>query len=670
MNMQMPEVPAGRIQIDALIDAGLRCQQVGDYSAAVDWYQQALALESNNFDALQLLGLVRLQTGNDDAGIELLERSLAIEPRQLGTLNNLAGVLRSKGRMADAIAAFRQALALDPTHPAVLTNLGSALFESGDFREAAACFAHALERDDRNPDIYCWVGHLYRRLGRPVEAARQFRYALQLSPQLEKVLAPLGAALDEAGDSVGALEALRAAESRSRALSSRVHRAYTALRLADWRDWVSDAAAVSVTDLPPGGAGEPGKLMSLPATPELLCKAAGQLVAQNVLPFSGVLPVASRAADPARRIRVGYLSPDFRHHAVGNIIAEVFELREAARFEVFAYGWHTADGSRSRIMQACDHFEDVTDLSDRAVAEKLRADGIDIAIDLVGHTAYSRPLIFAAKPAPIQVSWLGYPGTTGASYMDYLVADAFTIPDGAEHDFSESVVRLPDTYLPYDRKRPVAQPRPRPEYGLPPDSIVLGCFGQIRKINPLTFDIWMEVLRETPRAVLWLASDHPSIVANLRREAEARGVSGQRILFAPPVPDPADHLARYRAMDLALDTFPYGSHSTAADAIWAGCPLLAVVGNTFVSRVSGSVVRAAGFPDLVAYDLLEYRELIRAFVGNPARIADTRARIETSRDHCALFDTPRFVRALEAAYLAMWMRYERGEPPAAFSVPA
>lgn len=671
--MQMSVEPDQRLQIDALIDAGLSRQQSGDFQAATDWYQRALALEPTNYDALQLLGLIHLQTGNDDAGIVLLERSLAVEPLQLGTLNNLAGALRARGRMTEAIAAFRRALAIDPTHPMVLTNLGSALFETGELREAAGCFARALEKDARNPEIYCWVGHLYRRLGRPIEAAGQFQHALSLSPGLQKALEPLGVVLDEAGDSAGALQALRAKEALSPELSSRVNRAHSALRLADWRDWASDAAAVATTEMPPGGAGDPSRLMTLPATPELLRKSAEQLVAQCVSRVVSVLPtppvVASRAAGE-RRIRIGYLSPDFRYHAVGNVISELFEVRDSSRFEAFAYGWGPADETRERIVRACDRFLDVSGISDRAVAEQLRADNIDIAVDLAGHTAYSRPLIFAARPAQVQVSWLGYPGTTGAPYMDYLVADAYTIPDGAEKHFSESVVRLPDTYLPYDRKRPVAQPRSRAEYGLPHDSIVLGCFGQIRKINPLTFDVWMEVLRDTPTAVLWLASDQAAVIANLRREAQARGVAGDRIVFAPPVRDPAEHLARYRAMDLALDTFPYGSHSTAADAVWAGCPLVAVVGDSFVTRVSGSVMRAAGFSELVANSLEDYRGLIRALVDDPVRVAAIRSRIEAARDQCPLFDTAGFARALESAYLEMWARHERGERPVAFSVPA
>lgn len=645
-------------EIDGLIDSGLQYQQRGDHQAAAAWYERALQLAPANYDALQLLGLVRLQTGSVESGITLLQHSLAIEPRQLATLNNLGGALRSVGQINEAIGAFRSALQIEPTHVRVLINLGSALLDSGDTREAAGCFAKALDRDNKNPEIYCCVGHLYRRLGRPIEAAQQFRHALHLSPGLGAARRALGLVLDEAGDAVGALEALRTFEAATPTLSARIYRAYAALRLADWRDWASDSAAVATAELPPGEAPDPGRMMSLPAAPGLLREAAVQFVRDAVPNASTTSRQPTSAPANGRRLRVAYLSPDFHDHAVGHIISEVFERRDGARFEVFGYGWGAPkeDPWRTRIEQACDHFEDVSELSDRDVTGRLRDAGIDIVVDLAGHTGRSRPLIFASRPAPVQVCWLGYPGTTGASYMDYLVADDFIIPPGFEHYYTESVVRLPDTYLPYDRTRQVAAPRSREEYGLPPEGLVLASFCQTRKINPPVFDRWMEALRHHPRAVLWLASGHPQAITNLRREAEARGVSGDRLVFALPVPSDADHLARYRVADLALDTFPYGSHSTAADALWVGCPLVAVTGESFVSRVSGSVLRAAGFPELVASSLGEYHELIRALMEHPARIGDLRQRITETRARCALFDVPRFVKALEDAYLEMWSK--------------
>ena len=688
-----------RSLLDTLIDAGVSRQQQGDHKAAAGWYERALALDPQNFDTLQLLGLARVQTGDTDAGIALLRRSLSVQPRQLPALNNLAAALRSASRTAEAIATYRRALEIDPKHVVVLTSLGSALLEWGDTREAARCFAQALEADEKDPEIYYWIGRLYQRLGRPADAVLQFRHALRLSPSLGKALDGLGVALDEAGDTAAALETFRAAEKLSPALGLRVHRSYAALRLADWSDWYSDVAALSSADLASGYAGDPLRMMTLPVSAALLRQGAERFVAQNAAvaitapiriagsparlpsthPHSTHLPSARapsahppRARAPSTRIRLAYLSPDLRDHPVGNIVAEVFELRDRAQFEIYTYAWGPGSDTpvRARIAAACDHFQEVSSLSDREVAEKVSADGIDIAVDLAGHTGNSRCLIVAARPAPVQVSWLGFPGTTGAPYMDYIVADGFTIPHGDEEHFTERVARLPHTYLPYDRTRLTGAPRPRESDGLPADAFVLGCFGQIRKINPLIFGVWMQILRAVPHAILWLSNSDAGVMMNLRREAEARGVSGERLLFASSAPDAADYLARYRNVDLALDTFPYGSHSTAADVLWAGCPLVALAGATFVSRVSGSVLKAAGFPELITWSLAEYRQRVLTLIENPVVLAELRERVAAARSKSALFDTPDFVRNLERAFLHMWSRHLRGDAPAHFSLAA
>jgi predicted O-linked N-acetylglucosamine transferase (SPINDLY family) len=270
--------------------------------------------------------------------------------------------------------------------------------------------------------------------------------------------------------------------------------------------------------------------------------------------------------------------------------------------------------------------------------------------------------------APVQVGWLGYPGTTGGRFIDYLIADEYIIPRTHEAHFTERIVRLPHGYLAYDPTSPVAAPLSRAEYGLPERAVVLACLGQTRKINPLAFDAWMGVLREQPDAVLWLACAYPPAIENLRREAQARGVPGERLIFAQFAPSRADYLARYRVVDLTLDTFPYGSHTTAADSLSAGCPLVAVTGETFASRVSGSILRAAGLPELITGSLEEYRALVLDLTRDAARRERLRDRLAALRGTSPLFDPSRFVSALEHAYTTMWQRHERGEPPATFEV--
>jgi predicted O-linked N-acetylglucosamine transferase (SPINDLY family) len=257
----------------------------------------------------------------------------------------------------------------------------------------------------------------------------------------------------------------------------------------------------------------------------------------------------------------------------------------------------------------------------------------------------------------------------GAGFMDYIIADEFVIPPGSEPAFTEQVARLPHTYLPYDRTQAIGSPRGRADYELPENALVLACFGQVRKINPPVFDAWMEVMTSVPDAVLWLATRYPPVIARLRREAEARGVAAERLVFAPPVTDVGDHLARYRLVDVALDTYPYGSHSTAADALWAGCPLVALVGDSFAARVSGSVLGAAGVPELITHSLAQYRDLLLELARDGGLRQQVRARLEELRLTCPLFDTARFVRHLEQAYLQMHQRRRQGLLPAALAIP-
>ncbi|MGH8694533.1 MAG: tetratricopeptide repeat protein, partial [Burkholderiales bacterium] len=359
----------------------------------------------------------------------------------------------------------------------------------------------------------------------------------------------------------------------------------------------------------------------------------------------------------------GYLSRDFHRHAISYLVGELFELHDRGRFEVFAYSYGPDDGSpiRARIMHACEHFTDVSGESFIESAQRIGRDGIDVLVDLKGYTLGPRTQILALRPAPVQVNWLGFPGTMGADCIDYLIADPFIIPEGLEQHYAETVVRLPHCYQINDRLREVSDRVPsREECGLPNDAFVFCCFNQAYKILPETFDRWMRILRAVPGAVLWLLETNRWAVENLRRSAVERGVAAERIGFAPHQPL-ADHLARYRLADLALDTFPYTSHTTASDALWMGCPLVTRAGETFASRVAGSILISAGLRELVTDNASDCERKVLELATRPAKLKALRGRLQESRDTCALFDTPRFVKNLEAAYEKMfeaWMKKE------------
>jgi len=369
------------------------------------------------------------------------------------------------------------------------------------------------------------------------------------------------------------------------------------------------------------------------------------------------------------RIRLAYTSADFRTHATAFLMAGIFELHDKSRFETVAMSYSTDDRSpmRARLEAAFDRFIDVRNKSDADVARLLRDAEIDIAVDLKGYTAEGRPGLFLHRSAPVQAHYLGFPGTLGVDYFDYLIADPTVIPETHRPHYAEKIAYLPDTYQCNDRQRRVAERVPtRVEADLPP-GFVFCCFNNNHKIMPEMFDIWMRLLQAIDGSVLWLLQDNAAAVRNLRSEAKARGIAPDRLVFAPRT-DPASHLARHRLADLFLDTLPYNAHTTASDALWAGLPVLTVLGSTFAGRVAGSLVRAAGLPELVASSLEGYESLALNLAREPRRLAAVKAKLRENRDVCALFDTARMTRSLEAAYTMMWERYQRGLPPADFAI--
>jgi predicted O-linked N-acetylglucosamine transferase (SPINDLY family) len=369
------------------------------------------------------------------------------------------------------------------------------------------------------------------------------------------------------------------------------------------------------------------------------------------------------------RIRVGYLSADFHEHATAYLMAELFELHDRGRFEIAAYSYGPDDGSpmRERLKQAFDHFSDISSASHADAADRIHRDQVDILVDLKGYTHGSRTEIVAMRPAPIQVNYLGYPGTMGADFIDYLVTDRFITPrEHAEH-FSEKLAYLPGCYQVNDRKRSVAATPPRGELGLSQQSFVFCCLNQTFKIVPQFFAAWMRLLKAVPGSVLWLLESNPWAAQNLRQQARNHGIDPRRLIFAPMCPS-ARHIARMGAADLFLDTAPCNAHTTTSDALWAGLPVLTCAGNTFASRVAGSVLTAAGMPELVTHTMEAYEAFALRLAGNPGELAGLREKLARNRTSAPLFDTPSFARHLEALYLRMWENYLSGNAPRAIEL--
>ncbi len=430
-------------------------------------------------------------------------------------------------------------------------------------------------------------------------------------------------------------------------------------RIADWRgrgqlvERVRAAVAAAVPQL------SPFAFLSLPST-----RAEQRRCAQTwTAPLAGIEPTPRRRVLSTGRLRIGYLSADFHSHATAFLAAGLFEQHDRRRFEIIAYSTGPDDGTpmRARLLRAFDRFVDVRGRDPHSIADIIHADAIDILVDLKGHTENATPIVLARRPAPIQVHYLGYPGTLEGGLVDYLIGDKVVTPPEHLADYAETIAALPHSYQINDRERPIAATVPRAELGLPESGIVFCSFNQTYKINPDVFDAWMAILQAVPDSVLWLlakAAGDPAI-ANLRRECEARGVDGARLVFAQHRPNP-QYLALYRHADLFLDTWPYNAHTTASDALWAGCPVLTVLGETFAGRVAASLLHAVGLPELVT-------PAVEAYVARATALGNDRAAIARLKEHLAgpgrgsaLFDTARTARALETAYEVMAEQHRAG----------
>ncbi|MBL0142263.1 MAG: tetratricopeptide repeat protein [Betaproteobacteria bacterium] len=683
---------------------GAALLQLGRIGEAQACFDRAIAANPGYPEAHNNRGNVLVRLGRFEDALASYDRAM-----QLGLANstlhyNRGVALQNLGRTPEALAACDAALALEPAYADAHHNRGEALLALGQAAAALDSYDHEIGLAEGRADAHRGRGTALMALGRLDEALAGFGRSLALDPQLPGArygravallkLARLDAALAdcelaierEPGNArlhflhgvvlseLKRLDEARDACARAIAIDPEVPFAYghwlhLLMQLCDWNG-IQDVIGTTLARVREGKqAADPFTLIATNATPADRLQCA-QVFVEARFP---AVPAPTRPAHrPHERLRLAYLSSDLQDHATAHLIAEVLERHDRSRFEVMAlsFGPESVDPWRRRIESAVDRFHDVATQTDGAIADRLRDLEIDIAVDLKGYTAGARSGILARRPAPIQVNYLAYPGTMGAGYIDYLVADAVVIPPEHEACYTERIARLPHCYQPNLSNRPIADRTPsRAELGLPDDAFVFCCFNNAYKITPEVFDAWMRLLGAVPGSVLWLLEGPSTATTNLRREAQARGIAPERLVFAPRLAI-ADHLARHRAADLFLDTLHCNAHTTASDALWAGLPLVTVLGEAFPGRVAASLLRAAGLPELASGSLPEYEAMARRLACNPAELAAIRARLAATRTTNPLFDAQAYTRHLEAAYTTMWERHSRGLEPATFAVPA
>jgi predicted O-linked N-acetylglucosamine transferase (SPINDLY family) len=642
----------------------MACHQQGRLAEAQALYLALLKSYPHNAQLLGMLGSLCLQTGNRADCIKYCEQSVSLDGQQPFVWFYLATAYKQQQRLAEALAAYDKTLQLKADYPEAWCNRGNVLIDLHRLAEALLSFEQAIKLQPGLALAHFNKGNVYRELKRYAEAVACYQQTLMFNPRLAEAHCNLGTAYKELQNFPAAIshyqQALRLKPDFAFLPGQLL---FTRLQCCDWQDFASAQAEINNKIGAGLAVAFPFHAQAFIDHPAQLLQTAASWT-QRKFPPDDSQPLTA-AIKGHERIRLAYFSADFRQHPVAQLTARLFELHDREQFELYAfYSGSIHDEMTARLQPLFEHFIDIHPLDDQQVMALARSLEIDIAVDLGGHTQDCRTGLFAKRLAAIQVNFLGYPGSMGAAYMDYLLADQQLIPDQQQQFYSEHIVYMPHSYLVTDNRQPVAgQSFTRQDFQLPEQGVVFCCFNNAYKINPPLFDSWCSILTAVPDSVLWLSVEQPVAQENLRRELLSRGLSANRLVFAQRLPNLADHLARLQLADLFLDTLPYNAHTTACDALWAGLPLVTCRGAGFAGRVAASLLHAMDMPELVTDSVAEYEALAIALASQPDQLAAVKSRLLVNRKSCALFDTERYTRHLETAFQIMQQRQTAGLPP-------
>lgn len=597
--------------------------------AALASYDKAIEVNPYFAEAYYNRGVLRQEANNADAAMADYDKAIELVPQFAEAYANRGALLHERKQFEAALASYDKAVELDPRYAEAFLSRGAVLMALDRWNEALASLDRALVLAPNSVDAHCSRGEVLYQLMEPLDAVASFDRALALKPDMPLILR---------------------------------RRTEVRMSVCDWRNLQSDVERIITAidgDLPLPAA--PLPISALLDDPSLQHRAARIWVRDECPPDDALDAISPRAHRD--RIRIGYYSPDFRSHPVAGLTADLFELRDRSRFEItaFAFGPPAADSMRKRLEQSFDSFLDVRDRTDLEVAALSRELGIDIAVDLAGFTAHRRTKIFALRAAPIQLSYIGFLGTMGAPYMDYLIADATIIPPASREYYSEKIIYLP--FYQVNSKREMSERQfTREELGLPAQGFVFCCLNTLYKLQPSTFETWMRILHRVPNSTLLTYTDNADVEQTLLAAARRSGIPSDRLVFGKRIKR-EEYLARFRTMDLFLDTWPYNAGTTASDALWAGLPVLTYAGQSFASRCAASVLKAMDLPELITTSVQEYENLAVELATDPHRLASIRQKLVRNRLTTPLFDTRSFSKHLESAYEKIWERYQAGQAP-------
>lgn len=619
-----------------------------------------------------MLGNCHLKSQDLDAAATCLNKACELAPRDAATFAAMADVSRAQGQIDNALTLYRKALKLDETLVCGLSNMADTLIGLGRLNEATPLLQQAASLAPDDPDVLSNYSNVLLKTGQTQKAKALLERATELAPQLENAQYKLAQLQSMDGDTEQAIEGFNAMLEKTPGDDrTRAEKLHAQAQLCDW-GWVAEYQRLRRQLGLAGQACPPLAALTFEDNPDLL-RLRIQAHANAALPsVRAARPLAAEqlGQDRPQRLRIGYFSPDYHDHATMRLMAGLFEAHDQSRFDIIAYSYDAtpADAMRSRIRKAVTSFKDISRLSDAETTQLVQQDKLDIAVDLKGFAPNSRTALFAERLAPLQMSYLGFPGTLGSTAMDYLIADSVACPLGSERYYEEHLLRLPHSYQANDNKRHIsADQYTRKDCGLPDRGFVFCSFNSSDKITPAEFDIWMRLLDQVPGSVLWLLDCGDSAKANLRRAAQDRGQDADRLIFAPHLPQD-EHLARHQAADLFLDTFVVNGHATASDALWAGLPVLTLPGRQFAARVGASLLSAIDMPELIASSAADYESRARDLACDTDALAALRSKLQRNRSTTALFDTTGFAAAIEQGFDMAYDRHLQGQSPAHLTV--
>lgn len=653
---------------------GIICYQTNRTAEAVTHFAQALLISPRNLDYLNNYGLALLANNQLPEALKSFQQAVLLQPKDLDVQLNIGNTLIELNRFEEAAGYYRRVLQMLPKRVDIraalchcLSSLGNTAHTQGKFLQAEACFQEAILFNSQDSALFYNLGNAQRELGKPAEAAKQYQQAIKFDPDDADIYNNLGNVQRELRQLDLAIASYeKAIAINPKLYHAKMHLVHQKQHICDWQGLDTDIAEIRHwVNTAPSAQISPFAFLAMPTT-----TAAEQKLCANHWVNNRYTSLIAHAEQlnfnqtkiKAKKIKIGYLSADFRLHPLAFLISELIELHDRSEFEIiaFSYGINDKSTARARLEKAFDQFYDIRNLSEIEAAQKIHTCDIDILIDLTGFTQTSRTGIVALRPAPISVNWLGFPGTMGGingkGLFDYILTDSFISPTNSANGYTEQLALLPNCYQPNDRKRPIGKTPTRESCDLPENTFVFCCFNQTFKITPDVFSVWMRLLKAQPNSVLWLLDCNQWAKRNLIREALAQGIAADKLIFAPRV-SIANHLARHAHADLFLDTLSYNAHTTCSDALWMGIPVLTYVGDTFASRVAGSLLQTADLNEFITYSLQDYENKALYFLRNPTYLLRTKEKLLSERMTSKLFDTALFAKSLEAIYQSIWQKY-------------